>query len=112
MLSPGLTWSHLVSHGSARAATTWLTAFTYGNAGIMKYGGARAGDRTMLDALLPAAAAAREMITDCVPEGAAAAAAAAKSGAAETCAMTAGAGRSSYVPAVGGCVQVECSYDS
>ena len=59
---------------------------------MQHYGGAHVGDRTMLDALVPAAAA--------LPRGIAAAAAAARSGADGTATMThAGAGRSSYVPA-------------
>lgn len=64
------------------------------NAGIERmraYGGAGPGDRTMLDALIPA--------VDALPEGTRAAAEAARTGAEATKAMKrAGVGRSSYVP--------------
>ena len=85
---------------SASHPATWVIALEAGNAAMMKYGGAKAGDRTMLDALLPAAKEARKMISEDASEGTAAtAAAAAITGALATCEMTAGAGRSSYVPA-------------
>jgi len=67
---------------------------------MSQYGGATTGHRTMLDALLPAA----EAMTTAAESGATivamvqAAAAAAKTGAEATKAMTAGAGRASYVP--------------
>lgn len=71
-------------------APDWPAALTSGIARLELYGGAKLGDRTMLDALVPAAAA--------LPEGLAAAAKAAAEGAARTAAMTkASAGRSSYV---------------
>jgi dihydroxyacetone kinase len=58
---------------------------------VQHYGGARLGDRTMLDALIPAIAA--------LPQGLAAAAAAARAGADHTATITrARAGRSAYVP--------------
>ena len=71
----------------------WPAALRKGVRRIQQYGGADAGDRTMLDALLPAVAAleARDGI---IP-----AAVAAKYGADRTATMTkARAGRSSYVP--------------
>ena len=86
---------------STSQPATWVIALEAGNAAMMKYGGAKAGDRTMLDALLPAAKGAREMISkDAASDRAAAEAAAAEAmkGAAATCELTAGAGRSSYVP--------------
>lgn len=69
----------------------WSRAFADGVARIQEYGGARAGDRTMLDALVPAAEA--------LEAGLAAAARAAREGAEATAAMSkARAGRASYVP--------------
>ena len=68
---------------------TWALAFQAGCDGIMQLGGAGAGDRTMLDALLPAAAA----LTDSLP----AAVAAAEAGADATRTMAPMRGRSSYL---------------
>ena len=78
-------------------------AFADGVNAIRRYGGASVGDRTMLDALLPAAeallAGAAENTT--AAEALARAAAAARQGAERTTGMGAQAGRSSYVaPAV------------
>lgn len=70
----------------------WTRALREGVARIRQYGGASEGDRTMLDALIPAVAA--------LDGGVPAAAAAARAGAARTALMTtARAGRSGYVPA-------------
>ncbi|KAF5834078.1 hypothetical protein DUNSADRAFT_9392 [Dunaliella salina] len=69
---------------------------------MQKYGGARAGSRTMLDAWLPACEALEEVVAKGETNGAAAAdaaAAAAEKGAEATKGMKAAAGRSSYVPA-------------
>jgi dihydroxyacetone kinase len=69
----------------------WPGALEQGTDRIQEYGGARPGDRTMLDALVPAIAALRT-------GGLAGAARAAVEGAARTATMKrAGAGRSSYV---------------
>jgi dihydroxyacetone kinase len=78
----------------ASAATTdWPAALLEGVHRIQYYGGAKAGDRTMIDALLPAATALQ------AGENLAAAAAAARRGADSTATMkSARAGRSSYVP--------------
>jgi triose/dihydroxyacetone kinase / FAD-AMP lyase (cyclizing) len=46
-----------LGRGSADDAQTWARAFRSGCAAIAELGGAAPGDRTMLDALLPAAAA-------------------------------------------------------
>jgi dihydroxyacetone kinase len=46
-----------LSRGAAEDAQTWATAIQAGCTAIAELGGAAAGDRTMLDALLPAAAA-------------------------------------------------------
>ncbi len=68
---------------------TWIGALQAGLDRVMQVGGARPGDRTMIDALAPALAA--------LPQGLAAAAAAARSGAAETARMArARAGRAAY----------------
>jgi dihydroxyacetone kinase len=71
----------------------WAAALSRGAARVGEYGGAQAGHRTMLDALLPAVAA--------LAEGAdlGGAAAAARAGAERTATMAAGAGRSAYVRA-------------
>ena len=71
----------------------WPVALRRGVRRIQQYGGAEAGDRTMLDALLPAVAALEAR------SGIRAAAVAAKLGADRTATFTkARAGRSSYVP--------------
>ena len=81
---------------------TWVEGFEAGIDAMRRYGGARAGSRTMLDALLPAAEAARRKVEEGRPtsgkEAAAAAADAAEAGAEATREMNATAGRSSYVP--------------
>ena len=75
---------------------TWVNAMDVGIAAMAKYGGAQAGDRTVLDALLPAAEEARALASGrrlgSVGE-------AARAGAEATRDMAARAGRSSYVPA-------------
>ena len=71
----------------------WSDALESGIAAVQRYGGAKAGDRTMLDALIPALAALRQA-------GFVAAATAAQEGADATASMRkAHAGRSSYVTA-------------
>src|SRR5205807_1882423 len=77
----------------------WSSAFQAGCAGIAELGGAAPGDRTMLDALAPAAdsfsavlAAGRPW-----PEALASAAEAAERGAASTSTMTPQKGRSTYL---------------
>ncbi len=77
----------------ARLGTSpvWGAALEHGVERVEEYGGARLGDRTMLDALVPAVEALRT-------SGLAAAARAATEGAERTATMIkAGAGRSSYV---------------
>jgi dihydroxyacetone kinase len=69
----------------------WPAALREGAARMQRYGGASPGDRTMLDALIPAIAELE------AGRGMAAAAAAAKGGAEATRTMAARAGRSSYV---------------
>jgi dihydroxyacetone kinase len=72
---------------------TWPSALERGVARVQDYGGARLGDRTLLDALIPAVEALKTgHLAD--------AAEAARDGAAATARMTrAGAGRSSYLGA-------------
>jgi len=79
----------------------WAAAFGEGVAAVQFYGGAAAGSRTMLDALLPARDAAAAALASGASGAAAlrAAAAAAEAGAEATRAMAAAAGRASYVPA-------------
>ncbi|HVX42916.1 MAG TPA: DAK2 domain-containing protein, partial [Mycobacteriales bacterium] len=67
----------------------WPAAAQAAAAGIAEIGGAEPGDRTMLDALVPAAAA--------LPSGIDAAARAARSGADATAGMSPRRGRSSYL---------------
>ena len=77
----------------------WADVLDAGIAGIAEFGGAAQGDRTMLDALIPAAAALREQLVAERPlrDALLAAAAAGRSGADATAAMTARRGRSSYL---------------
>jgi dihydroxyacetone kinase len=71
----------------------WIAALREGIRRVQQYGGAIEGDRTMLDALIPAVSALE------AGEGLAGAAVAARRGADRTATMkSAGAGRSSYVP--------------
>ncbi|GJP44461.1 hypothetical protein CLOM_g8046 [Closterium sp. NIES-68] len=79
----------------------WAAAFEAAVSAVSLYGGAQAGYRTMLDALLPAAATLSQKVKAGEPPAAALAAAAeaAAAGAESTKSMPALAGRSSYVPA-------------
>jgi dihydroxyacetone kinase len=93
LLSIGVAAMGATLGAASEEAPDWATALREGARRIQQYGGAAAGDRTMLDALLPAIAALE------AKEGLRAAAAAARRGADETATMTsARAGRSSYVP--------------
>src|SRR5207244_3754076 len=79
---------------SVREPPAWPAALREGVRRVQRYGGASEGDRTMLDALLPAIVA-LEAGADLT-----AAAVAARRGAERTSAMTkANAGRASYIPA-------------
>jgi dihydroxyacetone kinase len=75
-------------------------AFASGCAAMMHYGGASRGNRTMLDALIPAAEAIDRVALagGTMAAALAAAADAAEAGAEATRTMSAGAGRASYVP--------------
>jgi dihydroxyacetone kinase len=93
--SSGVLFAIFFSGASQAAAEgkNWQAALQAGLDKMMAYGGAKPGDRTMVDALVPALAALKA-------GGLAAAAKAARSGANGTASMTrARAGRSSYVSA-------------
>ncbi|MFI8828809.1 dihydroxyacetone kinase family protein [Streptomyces sp. NPDC053431] len=86
--------------GSARPpARVWARALTEGAAEVGRLGGASLGDRTMLDALVPAAEAFRTALTAGTPPWSALrlAAEAAEKGAAATASLTPRLGRSSYL---------------
>jgi dihydroxyacetone kinase len=78
---------------------TWAEAFQAGCRGIAELGGASDGDRTMLDALNPAARALEAGLAagESVPAALASAAAAAEAGARATAGMSPRRGRSSYL---------------
>lgn len=89
LLSIGFT----AAGGALAAGATWVDAMRAGVERMREYGGAAPGDRTMIDALLPAVEAWSR-------GGAVAAAAAARAGAEATANLErAQAGRSSYVNA-------------
>jgi dihydroxyacetone kinase len=81
------------------SASAWADAFDAAVAGVSELGGARVGDRTMLDALQPAAYAFRRALSDGKCAGAALrrAAAAAVEGAQKTVGMVPKQGRASYL---------------
>ena len=87
--------------GDAPDARAWAAAFRAATAGVMELGGARAGDRTMLDALLPAAEAfeAATSAGQGLPAAWAAAVEAAAHGAQATAEMQPRLGRASYLGA-------------
>ncbi|KAL8123954.1 putative 3,4-dihydroxy-2-butanone kinase isoform X1 [Apium graveolens] len=94
-------YSHLKANSeSVIKPLSWADALESAIAAISKYGGASAGYRTMLDALIPAASFLKERLTagddpvDCFVLSSEAA----LSGAEATMNMQAQAGRSSYVP--------------
>jgi dihydroxyacetone kinase len=89
----------LAGSGPAPDADAWARALVAGCEGVMALGGARPGDRTMLDALVPAAEALRSALRTGRPwrEALAEAVAAACEGAARTAAMAPRRGRSSYL---------------
>jgi dihydroxyacetone kinase len=85
--------------GAPDDAQTWSTAFRAGCTAIAELGGAAAGDRTMLDALLPAATAFQVAVSSrwTRAETLQSAADAAAEGARATAQMVARRGRSSYL---------------
>jgi len=88
-----------LAKGKPPSAEVVLIGFSAGVHAMMQYGGARAGDRTMLDALVPALSMAgiTQLSKKPTTEVASEAAKAAMSGAMDTKNMMARAGRSSYV---------------
>jgi dihydroxyacetone kinase len=88
----------MLEQSGGAAAKDWSAAFTAAVDGVMELGGAHPGDRTMVDALHPAAVALRTALaTSGTDEALKAAVDAATSGAAQTASMTPKLGRSSYV---------------
>ncbi|KAH9532374.1 hypothetical protein CY35_19G089900 [Sphagnum magellanicum] len=83
------------------SAIKWSLAFESGVAAVSRYGGASAGHRTLLDALIPASTALKERLAaqEDPVRAFIFAAKAAVAGAEATKSMPALAGRSSYVPA-------------
>ncbi|MBN3746966.1 DAK2 domain-containing protein, partial [Burkholderia sp. Se-20373] len=91
--------SRRLADSAEPSARDWAAAFRGAVDSISELGGAHAGDRTMLDALVPAVAAfERALDNDRDPASAwAAAVEAAEHGAQETARMTPRAGRASYL---------------
>ncbi|KLU23308.1 dihydroxyacetone kinase [Caballeronia mineralivorans PML1(12)] len=88
----------MLEQSGGAAAKDWSAAFTAAVDGVMELGGAHPGDRTMVDALHPAAVALRTALArSSMDEALKAAVDAATSGAAQTASMTPKLGRSSYV---------------
>lgn len=85
--------------GSPADLQTWAAAFRSGCDGLSELGGATRGDRTMLDALLPAAEAFQQAVGEkqSAAEALRVAAAAAQAAAKETAALLPKLGRSSYL---------------
>jgi dihydroxyacetone kinase len=88
-----------LEHRRPDEPAAWAEAFRAGCAAVAELGGAAPGDRTMLDALLPAAAASQEALTTggTAEDALRAAAAAAAAGARATAGMAPRRGRSSYL---------------
>jgi triose/dihydroxyacetone kinase / FAD-AMP lyase (cyclizing) len=91
----------VIEQSGESAAKDWSAAFTAAVDGVMALGGAHPGDRTMVDALHPAAVALQNALAKSdgidADEALKAAVDAATSGAAQTASMTPRLGRSSYV---------------
>jgi dihydroxyacetone kinase len=86
------------AHG-VPSVSDWSHALSAASMGVTELGGAHLGDRTMVDALEPAASALREALDAAQPPDVAlaTAVAAARNGAQATAAMQPKRGRSSYV---------------
>jgi dihydroxyacetone kinase len=91
--------SQHLRRGDAEDSQTWAEAFLAGCTAISELGGASRGDRTMLDALLPAADAFQKLVSSraSVRDALSAAMTAAEAGAKATIGMSAKQGRSSYL---------------
>nr|GME20759.1 putative 3,4-dihydroxy-2-butanone kinase isoform X1 [Ipomoea batatas] len=95
-------FAELKAKRQTRSSTVhWVDALEAGIAAVSKYGGASAGYRTLLDALIPAASTLKERLNggDNSIEAFIASADAAVAGAESTKDMQAQAGRSTYIPA-------------
>ncbi len=85
------------------SVVTWIDSFDRGSKAVQFYGGATVGMRTLLDALIPAIQAAKDIIStqgdrgDLVTHATSAASEAAEKGAEGTKSMRALAGRTSYI---------------
>ncbi|WP_439495465.1 dihydroxyacetone kinase family protein [Bosea sp. (in: a-proteobacteria)] len=88
-----------LAEGPSTGLADWADAFSKGADAVSELGGARAGDRTMLDALLPAAQALAEAARHGLPPSQAwsLAAEAAQAGAEATATMRPRLGRASYL---------------
>ncbi len=93
--------AHSLESGNVGDPNSWAKALLAGCAGISELGGATAGDRTMLDALLPFAQSFSESLENGKPlnEALAAAASRAEDAAQQTAHMLPRRGRSSYLGA-------------
>ncbi|PTR33898.1 homodimeric dihydroxyacetone kinase [Luteibacter sp. OK325] len=91
--------SHLAERDEADSADAWAAAFRAGIEGVQALGGGKAGDRTMLDALIPAADAMDAAVSrgDAAPAVVQAAIKAAHAGVEATKQMRPRLGRSSYL---------------
>ena len=91
--------SHLAERGEVDSATAWAAAFRAGVEGVQTLGGGKAGDRTMLDALVPAADAMDAAVSrgDATPAVLRVAIEAAHAGVEATKQMRPRLGRSSYL---------------
>jgi dihydroxyacetone kinase len=91
--------SHLAERDETDSAGAWAAAFRAGIEGVQALGGGKAGDRTMLDALIPAADAMDAAIArgDAAPASLQAAIKAAHAGVDATKQMRPRLGRSSYL---------------
>lgn len=89
----------VLEESGGSSAEQWSAAYSAGVDGLMELGGAKPGDRTMVDALQPAAEALQSALARSPDVGAALQAAvdAATEGAARTASMQPRRGRSSYV---------------
>jgi dihydroxyacetone kinase len=91
--------SHLAERGEVDSAVAWAAAFRAGIEGVQALGGGKAGDRTMLDALIPAADSMDAAVArgDTAPAILQAAIKAARAGVDATKQMRPRLGRSSYL---------------
>ncbi|CAH2077094.1 unnamed protein product, partial [Iphiclides podalirius] len=89
--------SQALASATTNEPSAWLSAWERGMQAITKYGGAEAGDRTMLDTLHTAAATFRSNLNQDLGDLMRKTSSSAEAGCRATAAMTAKAGRASYV---------------